>query len=311
VWLPTRSHLKPKTIEGYESLLRVHVLPRFGTYRLDRIDTISIEQWIADLQKAGLSPSRIRQAYQVLHAMLKAAVKNRYIPRNPADGVKLPRQHKREMLFLDAAQVDRLASVVPDRYPTLIYLLAYTGMRWGEAAALRLRRIDVLRARIEIAESLEEVGGSVSFGTTKNHKRRTIVIPSFLRDLLNDHVLRFHVGDQASLIFTASNGAPMRNSNFSSYVWRPAVVAADLPANLRIHDLRHTAAALLISQGGHPEAIKRQLGHSSIRVSLDTYGHLFPSEAEALAASMDNVFRRSQTDNRRTMELSRPASVQP
>jgi integrase len=233
--------------------------------------------------------------------MLKAAVRNRYIPRNPADGIKLPRQTKKEMLFLDATEVDRLASAVPDQYSTLIYLLAYTGMRWGEAAALRRRHIDVLRSRIEIAESLEEVGGSLSFGTPKNHKRRTIVIPAFLRDLLNDHVLRFRIGDREDLIFTASNGAPMRNSNFRAYVWKPALAIAGLPAELRIHDLRHSAAALLISQGGHPEAIKRQMGHSSIRVTMDTYGHLYPSEAEALAVSMNNVFWRSRTDNRRTI----------
>jgi integrase len=194
---------------------------------------------------------------------------------------------------------------VPDRYSTLIYLLAYTGVRWGEAAGLRRRRIDVLRSRIEVSEALEEVGGSVSFGTTKNHKRRTIVIPSFLRDLLNDHVLRLGIGDQEDLVFTATNGTPMRNSNFSSYVWKPAVAAADLPTSLRIHDLRHTAAALLIAQGGHPEAIKRQLGHSSIRVTMDTYGHLYPSEAEALAMAMDEVFLRTQTDNRRTSRTLR------
>src|SRR5690606_3478401 len=182
----------------------------------------------------------------------------------------------------------------------LIYVLAYGALRWGEAAALRRRRIDVLRGRVEVAESLAEVGGDLHFGSTKNYRNRTIILPKFLREKLNRHLTNYSAADADAFAFTASNGAPMRNSNFATNVWKPAVQAAGLPEGLRIHDLRHTAVAILISEGVHPEAIKRFLGHSSIMVTMDIYGHLFPSEQEALADALDGAFARSQTDKRRT-----------
>ena len=100
----------------------------------------------------------------------------------------------------------------------------------------------------------------------------------------------------------------MRNTNFTQRVWKPAVKAAGLPAGLRIHDLRHTAAALMIAAGAHPEHIKRHLGHSSIMVTMDLYGHLLPSEAEEIADRLDDMLRVSQTDKRRTkpLEVAKP-----
>jgi len=102
----------------------------------------------------------------------------------------------------------------PDQYSTLIYLLAYTGMRWGEAAALRRRRIDVLRSRVEIAESVAEIGGRIMVGTPKSGKSRTISVPAFLRDRLNDQLLEASPVSADDCGFTAINGGPLRHSNF-------------------------------------------------------------------------------------------------
>ena len=135
-WLATRSHLKPRTFEGYESLLRVHILPAFGTTRLDRIDTMSIEAWINKLLSDGLSAARTRQAHQVLRQILAAAVKARYVPSNPAVGVKLPKLVSREQQFLGPREVVKLASAMPDRFKALGYIRAYGGLRWGEAVLL-------------------------------------------------------------------------------------------------------------------------------------------------------------------------------
>jgi len=299
-WLANRTHLKLKTFSGYESLLKVHILPRFGSSRLDRIDSLSIEEWVADLKASGLSASRIRQAHNVLSQMLKTAVRARYLPANSAEGIDLPRKPRREELFLSPAEVDRLAGQVVEEYRTLIYVFAYGALRWGEAVALRRRRVDVLRGNLEVAESLAEVGGDLHFGPTKNYRNRVVTLPKFLREMLNHQLVTYTAPEPDALLFTASNGSPMRNSNFSSNVWRPAVTAAGLPEGLRVHDLRHTAVAILISQGVHPEAIKRFLGHSSIMVTMDIYGHLFPSEQEALAKALDDAFTQSQTDKRRT-----------
>ena len=309
-WLATRSHLKPKTLAGFESLLRAWVLPAFGKIRLDRIDPIAVESWIAEMHRAGLSASRIRQAHQVLSAVLKAAVRNRYLGTNPAQGASLPRIRPKEMLFLTADELDNLARAIAEPYGTMVYLLGYGGLRWGEAAALRRHRIDVLRAQVEVAGSVAEVGGRLIYGTTKNHRSRTIALPRSLRDMLNTHLIQ-HVGPDAdALVFTATgrvyktktkrSGTPLRHSNFTQRVWRPGVKAAEVPEGLRIHDLRHTAAALMIAAGAHPEHIKRHLGHSSITVTMDQYGHLFPSESAAIADRLDVMLPGSRTDKIRT-----------
>ncbi len=169
-WMAARSHLKPKTVEGYESLLRVHVLPQFGNIRLDRIEPLAVEEWVAHLQQAGLSASRVRQAHQILSSILKSAVRNRYLLMNPAEGIPLPPLPHTEMLFLDAGEIQRLAEAARP-HDTLILTLAYAGLRWGESVALRRTSVNILRSTIEVAESLAEVRGEMIFGPTKNYKR--------------------------------------------------------------------------------------------------------------------------------------------
>lgn len=165
-------------------------------------------------------------------------------------------------------------------------MLAYGGLRLGEAIAIRRRRLDLRRSRIEVAESLAEVAGALHFGSTKTYERRTVVLPVFVRDQLAAHLSRSGTDDLEALVFRSPDGTPLRHSNFRRRVWLPAVRSADVPEGVRIHDLRHTCAALLIAEGAHPKAIQEHLGHSSITVTMDTYGHLFPSQMEELAARL-------------------------
>lgn len=139
------------------------------------------------------------------------------------------------MHFLSAAQVAAIAKTVPPAYGALIYVLAYGGLRWGEAAALRRSRCHLLRSRLEIVESVAEVCGKLHLGETKTYQRRTVVIPRFLGDLLAEH-LAGQAGDGPdSFVFTGREGGLLRNSNFRERVWQPAVQALDLPSDLRIH----------------------------------------------------------------------------
>ena len=286
-WMATTVHLKPKTQYDYRSLLRRHVIPRLGDLELKRIDRLMVRTWIADLEASGLSASRIRLARQVLSSAMTAAVESGFIAANPASGVKVPRTRSKEKLFLTAEQVELLADAIDEQYSALVYLLAYGGLRWGEATALRRRRLDLKRSRVEVAESLADVAGALHFGPTKTYDRRTVVLPAFVRDQLAQHVSRHRSDDLEALVFRSPEGAPLRHSNFWRRVWVPAVRSADVPEGLRIHDLRHTCAALLIAEGAHPKAIQEHLGHSSITVTMDTYGHLFPSQMEELAIRLD------------------------
>lgn len=304
-WLRTKSHLKPKTLAGYRSNLRAHALPAFGRYQLRHIDRMAVEEWIADLRATGLGPSGIRQARQVLNSMLTLAVDAGYLAANPVEAVRSPRQPEPEMLFLDAEQVERLTDTIKEPYGTLVYLLAYGGLRWGEAAALRRRRCDLRRSQIEIVESVSEAGGELHYGPTKNHRSRTVGIPGFLCDLLTEHLAR-HVADRPdALVFTSPQGAPLRNSNFRRQVWYTAVEQAGLPQGLRIHDLRHTCASLLAAAGANPKAVQVHLGHSSIAVTMDRYTHLFSSDVEALIGRLEDIRARNLAAQPRPNERNR------
>jgi integrase len=211
------------------------------------------------------------------------------------------------MLFLSAAQVRVLAGATGE-YRTLINVLAYGGLRWGEAAAIRRRRCDLLRGRIEVAESLAEVGAKLYFGSTKTHQTRTVTLPRFLLGMLTRH-LEGVSGDPEALVFTAPGGGPLRLTNFRRRVWVPALRAAGLSEQVRIHDLRHTCVSLLIAQGEHPKSIQEHLGHSSIQVTIDRYGHLFPDESERLAEALEETYQsseRQQRHGRRRLRLVKP-----
>lgn len=288
-WLQTKTHLKPKTLVGYESNLRAHVLPRFGKYELRHVSRLDVEEWVAELRSKGLGQSGVRQARQILNSMMNLAVETGYLATNPVAGVRIARERQPEMLFLTAEEVERLATAIRPEYSTLVYVFAYGGLRWGELAALRRRRCHLLQTRLEIAESVSEARGELHFGSTKTYRTRMVVIPGFLRDLLAEHLSRSVPDDPATLVFISPNGHPLRNTNFRRNIWYPALAEAGLPEGLRIHDLRHTCASLLISQGAHPKAIQAHLGHSSIAVTMDKYGHLFPSDIDALAHSLDRA----------------------
>lgn len=298
-WFGTIGTLKPKTRAGYESLLRTVILPTFAGTGLAQIQPVDVREWVSGLAARGLSASRIRQAYHLFGAIMRSAVESGYIARSPCVGVKLPRMTQREMLFLSADQVKRLADEIARPYGVLVLTLAYGGMRWGEAAALRRSRCDVLHSKLEIRESLGEVNGQLHFGPTKTYAARSVSLPPFLREAVAQH-LDEHVNQEAgALVFTAPNGGPLRNSTWHSRFWTPAVWAAGLPDRLRIHDLRHTCAALLISRGAHVKAVQRHLGHSSATVTLNTYSHLFPDAMESLVEGLEATYREAETACRR------------
>jgi integrase len=186
-YLAGRVHLKPKTLAGYHSLLTTCVLPTWSDVSLAKISNADVVAWVASMRASGLSPSRVRQAYHLLSAMLDAAVRDRRLPSNPAAGVDLPRLRRKEHRYLDHGQVAALAEACGP-YRVLVATLAYTGLRFGEAAALRVKRVDLLRGRLRITEAMTEVNGVAVFGSPKTHQHRNVPVPAFLRDQLARHL---------------------------------------------------------------------------------------------------------------------------
>jgi integrase len=291
-WSRTIVHLAPKTQAEYASNLRNHVLPFFGDDPIGSIDRIAARRFLSTMRAKGLAPATIKKAWIVLRLVLAVAVEAGALKANPCDGVKLGRVPRLEAVFLTPAQVHDLASAIAPPYGVLVRFAAYTGLRAGEIAALRVNRLDFLRRRVEVAESLAEVPGrGLVFGPTKNYQRRTVPLPASIAEELAEYLAQRGRLARRDLVFVAPGGGPMRHHHFYERQFKPAAASADLPTGTRFHDLRHTYAALLIAEGAHQLMIMRRLGHSSITVTLDTYGHLFPELEEDLTDRLDAVVR--------------------
>lgn len=287
--------LKPKTVAGYRSLLDSRILPTLRHVELRRITPDLLRSWIADMAEEGLSASRMAQAKRVVSAVLSQAVSDGLIGRNPAETVKVPKTRERAPRYLSAESVTALAEACERRMTSagvLVKVLAYAGLRWGEAVALRGGHVDVLRRRVDVRESATLVNGELVWGPPKSHRTRTVVIPRFLADRLAPLV------DGDKLIFSSPAGAPLRSPNFLRRVWQPAVADCDL-GDLVPHDLRHTAASLAISAGASVKAVQRMLGHGSAQITLDRYAHLFEDDLETLADSMDARYGAAQVRPKR------------
>jgi integrase len=186
-------------------------------------------------------------------------------------------------------------------YDLLVLILSYSRIRFGEAAALRRSHCDLQGSRLHIGESLAEVAGQLHFGTTKTHRQRVVALPASIREKLRHHLEETAIASDG-LVFTSPKGRALRYSNFRRRQWTPAIEKAGL-SGLEIHELRHTAASLMINHGGDPKLIQTQLGHSSISITYDIYGHLFPDRLDELAARLDRLIDQSERKRDRGQNL--------
>lgn len=300
-WLTGQTQLKPTTRERYAGAIRVHIDPTWATVPLGRVTHGDIQAWVARLAESQ-SPSSVRKIHRVLSLMLDMAVRDGRLARNVAVGVNLPRPTKPEHRYLTHTQVDALARETgypsnPSRHAAMdsranensrlvVLFLAYTGVRFGEMAALRLRRLDLTRSRAIIAESVTPLQGhGLVWGTPKTHHRREVPIPSFLVTELARHIAG---RDPDDLVFGGiRNHEPLRVSTFRQAFSRAAEVIG-VPG-LHPHELRHTAASLAIAAGADVKVVQRMLGHASAAMTLDTYGHLFNDRLDEVADALSKA----------------------
>lgn len=306
-WLATTAHLQPKTRSGYESIVSKHLMPEFGAVPLAAIDHPRVLAFLSTLAGNGMGRGTVRNVRDVLSLVLALAVRSGAIKHNPVLGARVGRSPKQEMMFLRPDEVMTLADEVTQppirqrggehrrcsypEYGLLVRFAAFTGLRAGEIGALKVRRLDLLRRRVEVAESASEAHGQFQIGATKTYERRNVPVPAALIDQLVEHVAGKGADD---FVFEGPEGGPVRHSNWYPRHFKPAVARAGLPAGTRFHDLRHTYAAMLIAQGAHPRAMMERLGHSTIQVTLGTYGHLFPNLEESLDHALNAVFADAQ-----------------
>jgi len=297
-WYAATAALKPSTRLAYRSLLDAWVLPRWAAMEVRRVDHGAVAAWAS--QVAGqTSASTTRKVIGVLRAILDLAVRDRRIPSNPAIGVTLPRLPIADQRFLRLDELEFLADAMPaKRDHVLTLLLGWTGLRFGEAAGLQVDAIDPLRRRIRISAAVAEVRGRIIVGSPKNHAARTVTLPGFLAPILGEYLGQ--VG-RDGLAFPDREGGPIRVTNWNRRTFAPAARSVGLvPPTLRVHDLRHTAASLMIASGAGVKVVQQQLGHRTATLTLDRYAHLFPSELDALSTALDGLRARTPADSLRT-----------
>jgi integrase len=291
-WLKSTTHLRAGTRANVEIRVRRHILPSFGDQPIGAIQPADVRAWVSGLTESGLSPSTVVAIYGVLRRIMRTAEIDGLIHRTPCLGISLPKETShQEMHFLDHSEVARLAAAIDERYRSLIFTAAYTGLRWGELAGLRVDRVNLLRGTVDVAEAMTETNGHLATAPTKTGARRTVSLPRFLSEMLAGHIAAFPT--TTGLVFSSAEGQPLRR-NFYRRHFKPAVRNAGLPEALRFHDLRHSCAAMLIAQAAHPKEIQERLGHSTIRLTFDRYGHLFPGLDERLRDGLETGFRAAQ-----------------
>jgi integrase len=251
-WCDGLVHLKPSTLERYRGIVNTHILPVWCNWQIGRINPSDVNGWLSTLVADGLRPGSVRQTHRVLSLILDAAVQDGRIGRNPARGARLPRQVRTEPMYLTPEQVGALAEAA-GLYELTILTLAFTGLRFGELAALKVRRFDPVRRRLNVLESVTEVGSQLVWTTPKTHQARSVPVPAQIALAIEDSCQGKLPDD---LIFTSPLGKTLRLNNWRKNVFDPACKTAAL-MGLRPHDLRHPAASLAIQAGANVKVYSR------------------------------------------------------
>jgi integrase len=275
-WLNSRGSVKRRTRESDESNWRNYVRPRFGNWPVAAITAAEVSAWVGGLIARGLAPATATRALATLRSILAFAVADGRVPHNVAATVRRPTSGRvrRQGQALTLAELHALTAACAGPYRDVVPVLALAGLRWGELAGLQVGdRVSVPGRRLRLSRAVlaSQGGGELYVDTLKNHRARTVPLVAELVPIID----RWSAGKEPEAwLFAAPGGGPLRESNWKRSVgWRAAKVAAGVP-DVRVHDLRHTAASLWLAAGADPKVVQRVLGHATAAMTMDLYGHL-------------------------------------
>lgn len=294
---------KPSTLRGYRRSLVERILPVLGSRTLNTVTTLDLQTLVDDWLAEGQAPSTIRNSLKPLQAIYRRARSREGVPVNPTHDLELPVPDPGEVQIVSPELAARLIEAVPLEDRTTWATALYAGLRYGELRALRWGAIDLASAKISVRESWDPMEGSIAPKTRTS--RRTTPIPSALRSLLLDRRERGGGVADDQLVFADDRGAPFHAASLYRRADR-AWTEAGLTERLRLHQARHTYASFMIAAGVNAKALSTFMGHSSIKVTFDLYGHLMPgTEAEA-AALLDGFLSQRTGDPRFDRLLDHP-----
>jgi integrase len=305
-WLKTvKTRLARQTYESYEMLLRLHIRPRIGLMRLSEVKIHDIQIIYSDMEANALSARTIRYVHTVLSMAMKKAVQLSYIIKNPCDYAELPKQVRDETKVFSHQQASLFLQHAKNNKHSLIFEIALvTGMRPEEYLGLRWSDIDLAKGIVSVQKALvwHRTGGGWSLEEPKTKKsRRSIPLPKSLADKLKSHrkkqlAYRFELGSayqNNDLVFASEIGTPLNSRNLAQRHFDKILKDAGLAdLGFVLYSLRHTCATLLLLSGENPKVVSERLGHSSVKMTLDTYSHVLPGMQESASDKLESMLFR-------------------
>ncbi len=299
-WLSdsVQGSVRETTYRRYEELARLHIKPTLGRLKLKALTPGHVRGLYREKLDAGLAPRTVNYIHRTLYKALKQAAADGLVPRNVASVVKAPRPAKKEIHPLDCAQVKALFEAARgDRLEALYVVAVTTGLREGELLGLKWKDVNLEAGTLSVRRSLSYTTKEPIFNNPKNGKGRSLKLPHAAVDALKRHKAaqneeRLRLGilwEDHDLVFPGQTGKPMRAWSLIGRPFKKLLKRAGLPEKTRFHDLRHTCATLLLSQGVHPKFVQELLGHATISITLDTYSHVLPGMGDQTMVAMENV----------------------
>lgn len=291
MWLDqvARPTLRPKTIEGYETVIRRHLLPRIGAKTLRSLTTSDVRVLMAGMTKQGLAPRTVQYVHAVLRTALAQAVRDDLVGRNVASVVRAPRQTRREAAFLTPDEARQLIAAAKGTDLEAVVVVALTlGLRRGELLGLRWSAINLDAGQLRIVATVQRVSGELLIEEPKTRSSvRTLPVPAMTITALREHRVRQAARRLAAgprwrdhdLVFTSGVGSPIDPRNFDRE-FKELLDSACVP-RIRFHDLRHTFATFLLAEGTPARVVMELLGHSQIGITMNTYAHVLPALSSA------------------------------
>jgi integrase len=292
-WLDTavRIRVRERTFRDYAEKVRLYIKPALGNIVLHKLAPEQIQAFYNKLIDEGKSARTVRLTHTILKNALDQAIQWQKINKNPCRFVTLPRQTRQEMKVLTPDQAAAfLQAAAASPWKAFFSLLLASGMRPGEASGLKWSDVDFEKKRVTVNRSLTRPkGGGYKLQEPKTARsRRTIPLPTTVIENLKEHKQNQKVVKLDGFVFAAANGEPVNDRNITNRYFKPLLEEAGLP-DLRLYDLRHTCATLLLAAGENPKIVSERLGHASIAITLDTYSHVLPSMQEAAAEKLEGL----------------------
>lgn len=309
-WLENiaKPRLESRTFLDYSDVLRLYVRPVLGSLKITDIKSRHIQRVYGEMLGRGLSARRVKYAHAVLRSALQHAVKTDIIMRNEATLCELPKQTRKEMDYLNSDEaITFLEALNGERFQMMFSFALATGMRLQEYCALQWKDIDFERGTATVRRALvwHRTGGGYHFKQPKTAKsRRTMPLPASLLKPLQKHRIKQHEArlklgaawTDLDLVFPSEVGTPLNPPNITR-AFKRVLEKAKIRTSIRLYDLRHSTASLLLEAETHPKIVSERLGHSTVTLTLDTYSHVAPHLQQTASERLDEmIFKKTGTN---------------